>query len=72
MSWDVIHEIFGLAATDEAFAQELLTSPVEAIEQRGYSLAPEERNAFQGSTADTLSLLSQDVLRQLSSSFSKE
>lgn len=72
MSWKIIHEIFGLAATDDDFAQELLANPVDTVEKRGYPLTEEEREAFQLSTADTLSLFSQQVLHHLTSFSSNE
>lgn len=65
MSWRVIHEIFGLAATDDDFARELLANPVEAVEKRGYLLTEEERGAFRQSTSETLSVFCQQVLSHL-------
>ncbi|HEY0755434.1 MAG TPA: hypothetical protein VGD98_15865 [Ktedonobacteraceae bacterium] len=72
MSWETLHEIFGLAATDDIFAQELLTNPVDAIEQRGYLLTLEEREAFRVNAARTLPLLCQHVLRQLAETYPDE
>ena len=67
MSWKTIHEIFGLAATDDDFVSELLANPVDAVEQRGYLLTEEEREAFRRSTAKTLPLFCQQVLCNLTS-----
>lgn len=65
MSWKTLNEILGCAATDDAFAQELLANPIEAVEKRGYALTAEEREAFRLSTAETLALFSQRVLSNL-------
>lgn len=69
MSWETLHEIFGLAATDEVFAQELLANPIDAIEQRGYLLTVREREAFRASHASTLPSLSQHILRHLAQAY---
>lgn len=66
MSWQIINEILGLAATDEQFAQELFTDPVDTVMKRGYHLTPTEQEAFRCSTSETLDKFSQNLLYHLS------
>lgn len=65
MPWKTINEILGLAATDDEFARELLTSPIETAQKHGYRLTEEEREAFQMSRTENLSYFCRDLLRYL-------
>jgi hypothetical protein len=62
MSWKVVNAILGLAATDEAFCQELLRDPVKAIKQRHFPLTREEEEKLSNIVAQDLSEFSQQVL----------
>jgi hypothetical protein len=62
MSWKTINAILGLAATDEAFCQELLHTPVKAIKQRQFALTREEEEKLGSIAAQNLSDFSQQVL----------
>jgi hypothetical protein len=62
MSWKTINAILGLAIVDEAFCQELLKNPVEAIQQKRFVISKEEEEKLQGVTAGDLSDFSQQVL----------
>lgn len=66
MSWQIINEILGLAATDEQFALELFTDPVDTVMKRGYHLTPAEQEAFRCSVSETLDEFSQNLLDYLS------
>lgn len=65
MSWQVINEILGLAATDEQFAQELLADPVDTVLKRGYCLTAVEQEAFRRSACGALDEFSQNLLHHL-------
>jgi len=62
MSWKTINAILGLAVIDEAFCQELLKNPVEAIKQRQFVLTREEEEKLSTIVARDLSEFSQQVL----------
>ena len=62
MSWKTINAILGLAIVDEAFCQELLKNPVEAIQQKRFVISKEEEEKLRGVTARDLSDFSQQVL----------
>jgi hypothetical protein len=62
MSWKVINAILGLAALDDAFCQELLKNPVEAIKQQQFILTSEEEEKLSSIVANDLSEFSQQVL----------
>jgi hypothetical protein len=62
MSWKTINAILGLAIMDEAFCQELLKNPVEAIQQKRFVISKEEEEKLRGVTARDLSDFSQQVL----------
>lgn len=66
MSWQVINEILGLAATDEQFAQALLANPVDTVTKHGFHLTPREQEAFRHSATGTLDEFSQNLLSHLS------
>lgn len=62
MSWKTINSILGLAAMDEAFCQELLKNPVEAVKQRQFVLTKDEEDKLSSISAQDLSHFSQQVL----------
>ena len=62
MSWKTINAILGLAATDEAFCQELLKDPVKAIKQQHFLLTKAEEEKLSRIVAGNLSEFSQQVL----------
>jgi hypothetical protein len=66
MSWHIINEVLGLAATNELFAQELITDPLQAVRKHGYQLTVAEQEAFQMSVSQTLDVFSQNLLLHLS------
>ena len=65
MSWQIINEILGLAATDKQFAQELLVDPVDAVIKRGYHLTATEQEAFRRSASGAIDTFSQNLLHHL-------
>lgn len=65
MSWDVLHQMVGLACIDDIFAQELLAQRIDIIEQRGFHLTPEERDAIAMIHCKTLASFSQQLLEYL-------
>jgi hypothetical protein len=62
MSWKTINAILGLAVVDEAFCQELLKNPVEAIKQKRFAITKEEEEKLRHIVARDLSDFSQQVL----------
>ena len=62
MSWKTINAILGQAAIDDAFCQDLLKNPVEAIKQKGFVLTKEEEEKLSHISASDLSEFSQQVL----------
>ncbi|HZU66455.1 MAG TPA: Os1348 family NHLP clan protein [Ktedonobacteraceae bacterium] len=69
MSWTVINEILGLAAVDQSFCEELLASPLEAVQRRKYELTPKEQAAIQGIVARDIYEFSQILLDRLGSKY---
>jgi hypothetical protein len=65
MSKKIINQILGLAVVDEEFAQQLLKSPLEAIEEKGFPLTREEREALSEVSVSTLNELSQCLVEKL-------
>ena len=63
MSWKTINAMLGLAATDEAFCQELLQNPVQAALQRQFTLTREEQDKLSQIHANDLAEFSQQVLK---------
>ena len=62
MSWKTINAILGRAAIDDAFCQDLLKNPVEAIKQSGFVLTREEEEILSRISASDLSEFSQQIL----------
>ncbi|MBA2395937.1 MAG: hypothetical protein H0V70_24685 [Ktedonobacteraceae bacterium] len=62
MSWKVINAILGLAAVDEAFCQELLKNPAQAIRARNFELTLNEQEKIKRILAKDLTEFSQKVL----------
>lgn len=62
MSWKIINAILGLAATDDAFCQDLLKNPIDAIKTREFALTKVEEEKFGHISASDLSEFSQQVL----------
>jgi ribosomal protein L11 methylase PrmA len=62
MSWKTINAILGQATVDEAFREELLRNPVEAVKQQGFFLTQEEEEKFRCIVANDLAEFSQQVL----------
>lgn len=65
MSWKIINQILGLAAVDKEFAQALLREPLAAVQERGFQLTAEERQAFSTISASNLQEFSQHLLQEL-------
>jgi hypothetical protein len=65
MSWEIINQILGQAALDAAFAQKLLSNPLEAIRARGFILTLEEEKAFAEISANDLYTLCQQLVQKL-------
>jgi hypothetical protein len=62
MSWKAINAILGLATVDEAFCQELLKNPVQAIRVRNFELTASEQEKIKRIVAKDLTEFSQKVL----------
>jgi hypothetical protein len=62
MSWKTINAVLGLATIDEAFCEELLKNPVEAIRARKFVLSKEEEEKLSSIVASDLAEFSQQVL----------
>jgi len=62
MSWKTINAILGRAAIDDAFCQDLLKNPVEAIKQGDFALTREEEEKLSRISVNDLSEFSQQVL----------
>jgi hypothetical protein len=62
MSWKIINEILGLAIADADFYEALRRNPLQAIQEQGFPLIEEEKQAFASLQVDDLSTLSQHLL----------
>lgn len=62
MSWKTINEILGSAILDEAFCQELLEHPLQAVQPRNFKLTAEEQEKLRDIKARDLVEFSQMVL----------
>lgn len=62
MSWKTINEILGLAIADADFYDELRRDPLQAIQQQGFQLLEEEKQAFARLQVDDLSTLSRQLM----------
>lgn len=65
MSWEIINQVLGRAATDQEFAQELLADPIAAIRIRGFVLTDEEEEILSHTSARNLQQLSQILLKKI-------
>jgi hypothetical protein len=62
MSWQAVNAILGLATVDEAFCQELLKNPVQAIRARNFELTASEQEKIKRIVARDLTEFSQKLL----------
>lgn len=65
MSWEIINQILGWAATDREFAQALLEDPIAAIQARGFVLTEGEEKVLTSISAGNLQQLSQILLKKI-------
>jgi len=65
MSWQQINHILGLAMIDQAFAQQLLENPLDALHARGIKISEKEQEVLCESKANDIQELSRYLLANL-------
>ncbi len=65
MSWQTISKVLGLALIDEVFAEQLLKEPQATLMSYGIQLEPGELDALCQCQAQTLSELSDQLVKRL-------
>jgi hypothetical protein len=68
MSWRIVNRILGLAAADPVFWQAFQRDPLATIQEHGFELTEEEREAFRTMNTEDLAVCCQSLLEQLASS----
>jgi hypothetical protein len=65
MSWQEINELLGLALLDQDFCNQLLTSPLKAVNSKGFDLTDHEKEELCKIEARDIYHFSQNVIQRL-------
>jgi hypothetical protein len=65
MSRKIVNAILGLASVDQAFCQELLENPLQAVQAKEFELTPAEEEIFKRISARNLTEFSKALLAHL-------